>query len=109
MTEITILPFFRKLEFSRVLQCNLSYIKEYEQKFRKYEILAKIDRVPEYLNKYILKIQGPVGVRLWNEFSTSEYKNSPYMGSRVEFVKKLVRKRMFEYRIKKSNKRTRFK
>ena len=109
MTEITILPFFRKLEFSRVLQCNLSYIKEYEQKFRKYEILAKIDRVPEYLNKYILKIQGPVGVRLWNEFSTSEYKNSPYMGSRVEFVKKLVTKRMFEYRIKKSNKRTRFK
>ena len=25
-------------------------------------------RTPEYLNKYILKIQGPVGLRLWNEF-----------------------------------------
>ena len=46
-----------------------------------------IDRIPEYLNEYILKIQGPVGVRLWNEFSTSEHKNSPYIGSRVEFVK----------------------
>ena len=51
-----------------------------------------IDRIPEYLNKYILKIQGPVGVRLWNEFSTSEYKNSPYIGSRVEFVKNWLEK-----------------
>ena len=37
---------------------------------------------------YILKIQGPVGLRLWNEFSTFEYKNSPYIGARIEFVKK---------------------
>ena len=69
--------------------CYLSYIKEYE---RKYAILDKIDRIPEYLNKYILKIQGPVGVRLWNEFLTSEYKNSPYIGSRVEFVKNCLEK-----------------
>ena len=39
------------------------------------------------MNKYIFKIQGPVGVILWNEFSTSEYKNSPYISSRVEFVR----------------------
>ena len=56
---------------------NISYIKEYKQKFRKYEILARVDRTSEYLNKYILKIQGPVGLTLLNEFSTSEYKNSP--------------------------------
>ena len=79
-------------KFEQLKLCNLSYIKEYEQKFRKYAILAKIDRIPEYLNKYILKIQGPVGVRLWNEFSTSEYKNSPYIGSRVEFVKNWLEK-----------------
>ena len=59
--------------------CNLSYIKEYEQKFRKYAILAGVDKTPEDFNKYILKIQGFVGLRLWNEFSTSEYKNSPYI------------------------------
>ena len=68
--------------------CNLLYIKEYEQKFRKYAILASVDRTPEYLNKCILKIQWLVGLRLWNEFSTSEYKNSPYIGARIEFVKK---------------------
>ena len=102
-------PILYIYKFEQLKLCSISYIKEYEQKFRKYEILAKIDRIPEYLNKYILKIQGPVGVRLWNEFSTSEYKNSPYIGSRVEFVKKMVRKKMFEYRRKKSNKRTRFK
>ena len=67
--------------------CNLSYIKESEQKFRKYAILAREDKTPAYLNKYILKIQGPVRLRLWNEFSTSEYKNSPYIGARIEFVK----------------------
>ena len=38
---------------------------------------------PQYLNKYILKILGPVGHRLWNEFSTSEYKNSPYICARI--------------------------
>ena len=80
-------PVLHLYKFEQLKLCNLSYIKDYEQKFRKYAILAKIDRIPEYLNKYILKIQGPVGVRLWNEFSTSEYKNSPYIGSRVEFVK----------------------
>ena len=67
--------------------CNLSYIKEYEQKFRKYAILAIFHRTLEYLNKYILKIQGPMGFRLWNEFSTFEYKNSPYIGATIEFLK----------------------
>ena len=62
------------------------YIKEYEQKFRKYAIL-RVNRTLEYLNKYILKIQGPVRLRLWNEFSTFEYKNSPYIGAIIEFVK----------------------
>ena len=85
------------------------YIREYEQKFRKYAILARVDKTPAYLNKYILKIQGPVGHRLWNEFSTSEYKNSPYIGARIEFVKKLVRKRMCKYKKKKPNKETRHK
>ena len=69
--------------------CNLSYIREYEQKFRKYAILARLDRTPEYLNKYILKIQGPIRLKLWNEFLTFEYKNSPYIGPRIEFVKKI--------------------
>ena len=50
--------------FEQLKLCNLSYIKEYEQKFRKYAILTKLDTIPEYLNQYILKIQGPVGVRL---------------------------------------------
>ena len=63
------------------------YIKEYLHKFRKYAILVRVDKTPEYLNKYILKIQGPVGLRLWNEFSTFEYKNSPYIGARIEFIK----------------------
>ena len=85
-------PILYLYKFEQLKLCYLSYIKEYEQKIMKYAILAKIDRIPEYLNKYILKIQGLVGVRLWNEFSTSEYKNSPYIGRRVEFVKKLVRK-----------------
>ena len=67
--------------------CNLSYIKEYEQKFRKYAILTRVDKTPEYLNNYILKIQGLVGLRLWNEISTSKYKNSPYIGARIEFIK----------------------
>ena len=77
--------YLHKLEQLKL--CNLSYIREYEQKFRKYAILARVDRTPEYLNKYILKIQGPVGLTLLNEFSTSEYKNSPYIGARIEFVK----------------------
>ena len=63
------------------------YIKEYEQKFRKYAILARVDRTLEYLNKCLLQIQWLVELRLWNEFSTSEYKNSPYIGARIEFVK----------------------
>ena len=67
--------------------CNISYIKEYEQKFRKYAILARVNRTLEYLNKYILKIQGPIGLRLWNDFSTSEYKNSLYIGAKIKFVK----------------------
>ena len=79
-------------KFEQLKLCNLSYIKEYEQKFRKYVVLVKIDRILEYLNKYILKIQGPVGVKLWNEFSTSKYKNYPYIGSRVEFVKNWLEK-----------------
>ena len=89
--------------------CNLSYIKGYEQKFRKYSILARVGRTPKYLNKYILKIQGPGGLKLWNKFSTSKYKNSPYIGVRIEFVKKLVRKIMCKYRRKKPNKETRHK
>ena len=28
-----------------------------------------------------------MGIILWNEFSTSKYKNSPYMITRMEFVK----------------------
>ena len=67
--------------------CNFSCIKDYEQKFRIYAILARVDRTPEYLNNYILKIQQPIGVRLWNEFSTYEYKNSPYIGANIEFLK----------------------
>ena len=50
-----------------------------------------------------------MGFKLWNEFSTFEYKNSPYIGARIEFVKKMVRKRMCKYRRKKSNKETRYK
>ena len=77
--------YLHKLEQLKL--CNLSYIKEYEQKFRKYAVLAIVDRTPKYLNKYILKIQGPVGLMQWNEILTSEYKNSPYIGARIEFVK----------------------
>ena len=79
--------YLHKLEQMKLY--NLSYIKKYEQKFRKYAILARVDRTPEYLNKYIyiLKIQGHVGLRIWNE-STSEYKNSPNISARIEFVKK---------------------
>ena len=57
-------PILYLYKFEQLKLCNLSYIKEYEQKFRKYAILAKIDRILEYLNKYILNIQGPIGVRL---------------------------------------------
>ena len=78
--------------FEQLKLCNILYIKEYENKFRKYAILAKVDRIPKYLNKYILKIQGHVGIRLWNEFSTFEYRNSPYIGSRVEFVRSWLEK-----------------
>ena len=99
--------YLHKLEQLKL--CNLSYTKEYEQKFRKYVIIARVGRTPKYLNKYILKIQGPIGLKLWNEFSTSKYKNSPYIGARIEFVKKMVRKRMSKYRRKKSNKETRYK
>ena len=77
--------YLHKLEQLKL--CNLSYIREYEQKFRKYAILARVDKTPEYLNKYILKIQGPIGLWLCNEFTTFEYKNSPYIGARIEFVK----------------------
>lgn len=54
--------YLHKLEQLKL--CNISYIKEYEQKFRKYAILARVNRTLEYLNKYILKIQGPIGLRL---------------------------------------------
>ena len=57
-------PVLYLYKFEQVKLCNLSYIKEYEQKFKKYVIIAKIDRIPEYLNKYIFKIQELVGVRL---------------------------------------------
>ena len=40
---------------------------------------------------------------------TSEYKNSPYIGARIEFAKELVRKTMCKYRGKKPNKETRYK
>ena len=53
----------------------------------KYAILAKVDRIPKYLNKYILKIQGPIGFRLWNGFSTAKYRSSPYIGNIVEFMR----------------------
>ena len=43
--------YLHKLEQMKLY--NLSYIKKYEQKFRKYAILARVDRTPEYLNKYI--------------------------------------------------------
>ena len=49
-------PIFYLYKFEQLKLCNLSYIKEYEQKCTKYAILAKIDRILEYLNKYILKI-----------------------------------------------------
>ena len=48
-------PILYLYKFEQLKLCNLSYIKEYEEKFRKYAIIAKIDRIPEYLNKYILK------------------------------------------------------
>ena len=102
-------PVLYLYKFEQLKLCNLSYIKEYEQKFRKYAILAKIDRIPKYLKIYILKIQGPVGVRLWNEFSTSEYKNSPYIGSRVEFVKNWLENECLNIGERSQIKRTRFK
>ena len=77
--------YIHKLEQLKL--CNLSYIKKIAQKRRKYAILVKVDRTPKYLNKYILKIQGPMGIILWNEFLTSKYKNSPYIIIRTEFVK----------------------
>lgn len=40
----------------------------------------------EYLNKYILKIQGPIKLRLWDEFSTSKLKYPHYIGFRIELV-----------------------
>ena len=46
-------PILYLYKFEQLKLCNLSYIKEYVEKFRKYAILAKIDRIPEYLNKYI--------------------------------------------------------
>ena len=96
--------YLHKLEQLKL--CNLSYIREYEQKFRKYAILARIDRTPEYLNKYILKIQGLIGLRLWNEFSTFEF--SLYRCYN-RICKKLIRKRMCKYRTKNPNKETRYK
>ena len=61
--------YLHKLEQLKL--CNFSCIKDYEKKFKIYAILARVDRTPEYLNKYILKIQGLVRLRLWNEFTTS--------------------------------------
>ena len=54
--------YIHKLEQLKL--CNLSYIKKIAQKRRKYAILVKVDRTPKYLNKYILKIQGPMGIIL---------------------------------------------
>lgn len=42
-----------------------------------YAILAKVDRTPEYLNKHILKMQGLVGLKLWDEFLKTENVNTP--------------------------------
>ena len=39
-------PVLYLYKFEQLKLCNLSYIKAYEQKFRKYAILAKIDRIP---------------------------------------------------------------
>ena len=39
-------PVLYLYKFEQLKLCNLLYIKEYEQKFRKYAILAKIDRIP---------------------------------------------------------------
>ena len=39
-------PILYLYKFEQLKLCNLSYIKKYEQKFRKYAILAKIDRIP---------------------------------------------------------------
>ena len=60
-------PILYLYKFEQLKLCNLSYIKENEQKCRKMQFLLKLMEYPEYLNKYILKIQGPIGVRLWNE------------------------------------------
>ena len=43
--------YLHKLEQLKL--CNLLYIKEYLHKFRKYSILARVDKTPEYLNIYI--------------------------------------------------------
>ena len=39
-------PIIYLYKFELLKLCNLSYIKEYEQKFRKYAIFAKVDRIP---------------------------------------------------------------
>ena len=39
-------PILYLYKFEQLKLCNFSYIKEYEHKFRKYAILAKIDRIP---------------------------------------------------------------
>ena len=39
-------PILYLYKFEQLKLCNLSYIKEYEQNFRKYAILAKIDKIP---------------------------------------------------------------
>ena len=39
-------PVLYLYKFKQLKLCNLLYIKEYEQKCRKYAILAKIDRIP---------------------------------------------------------------
>ena len=44
--------YLHKLEQLKL--CNLSYIKEYEKKFRKYAILSRVDRTPNmYIYIYI--------------------------------------------------------
>ena len=86
----------------------LIYIEEYKPKFSKYAILAWVDRPPKYINKYILKITGP-RLRLWNEFLTSELKNSHFIGATIEFVKNWLERECKGIWEKKPNKETRHK
>ena len=58
-------------------------LNEHAIYLHKLEQLKLCNLICKYIYIYILKIQGPVGLRLWNEFSTFEYKNSPYIGARI--------------------------